>query len=255
VAARRYCFGEDDELEAGRLSALERAFDPLTRAVLAELGVCAGWRCWEVGAGRGGVARWLARAVGPSGAVLASDIEERSCGEDDGVTFLRHDVTSDPLPDVLFDLIHARFLLEHLDEPAPTIQRLTRALRPGGLLVLADSSGLEITAVPSCRALEGLAEAWERAGRRAGWEPTYGRRLMTDLRAAGLAGVEGREHRRLAPGAAGWEHLRVGLERLRGELAEEGVGERELDAALACLDDRARLLTGPSVTIAWGRSV
>jgi ubiquinone/menaquinone biosynthesis C-methylase UbiE len=34
-----------------------------------------GWRCLEVGAGRGSMAVWLAQRVGPSGHVVATDVD------------------------------------------------------------------------------------------------------------------------------------------------------------------------------------
>ena len=57
----RYVFGKDAGSEADRLAAVERAFDVQSRNVLLEVGVDAGWSCWEVGAGGPTVASWLAR--------------------------------------------------------------------------------------------------------------------------------------------------------------------------------------------------
>ena len=42
-----------------------------------QLGVAAGWACLEVGAGNGSVSHWLAQRVGPTGHVVASDIDTR----------------------------------------------------------------------------------------------------------------------------------------------------------------------------------
>ena len=36
-----------------------------------------GWRCLEIGAGRGSMATWLAERVGPAGQVVATDIDTR----------------------------------------------------------------------------------------------------------------------------------------------------------------------------------
>ena len=68
LAARGRQEAEDD-----RLSLLERIFDPLScrRRGL----VRPGWRCLEVGAGRGSMAVWLAKQVGKSGKVVATDID------------------------------------------------------------------------------------------------------------------------------------------------------------------------------------
>src|SRR5215467_8340361 len=61
------------EAEDERLNLLEQIFDPLSRR-RREL-VQPGWRCLEVGAGRGSMAVWLARQVGDSGHVVATDID------------------------------------------------------------------------------------------------------------------------------------------------------------------------------------
>ena len=52
------------EAENDRLDLLERIFDPVSRR-RREL-VQPGWRCLEVGAGRGSMAVWLAERVGES---------------------------------------------------------------------------------------------------------------------------------------------------------------------------------------------
>jgi 2-polyprenyl-3-methyl-5-hydroxy-6-metoxy-1,4-benzoquinol methylase len=61
------------EAEDERLGLLELLFDPASRR-RREL-VRPGWRCLEVGAGRGSMAAWLAEQVGPSGHVMATDID------------------------------------------------------------------------------------------------------------------------------------------------------------------------------------
>jgi ubiquinone/menaquinone biosynthesis C-methylase UbiE len=54
-----------------RLRSLEDWLDPGTIRHLRARGAGAGWRCLEVGAGAGSVARWLSAAVGSGGDVLA----------------------------------------------------------------------------------------------------------------------------------------------------------------------------------------
>jgi len=55
----------DDE----RLSLLESIFDPTSRRRRSL--VKPGWRCLEIGAGRGSMAVWLAQQVGEKGQVVA----------------------------------------------------------------------------------------------------------------------------------------------------------------------------------------
>src|SRR5262245_11804479 len=61
------------EVEGERLSLLEQIFDPASRR-RRDL-VQPGWRCLEVGAGRGSMAAWLADRVGESGQVVATDVD------------------------------------------------------------------------------------------------------------------------------------------------------------------------------------
>src|SRR5690349_20927717 len=100
MTADDYPFGEDRGRESERLDAVEQAFDAPSRAALSEAGVQSGWRCWEVGAGRGSIANWLAAEVGPEGHVLATDLDGRwfGAGGATNVTFTAHDLTRDDLP-------------------------------------------------------------------------------------------------------------------------------------------------------------
>ena len=49
---------------AGRFSGLEAGLDENTKTRLSALGIAAGWRCLEIGAGSGSIARWMAKLVG-----------------------------------------------------------------------------------------------------------------------------------------------------------------------------------------------
>jgi SAM-dependent methyltransferase len=127
--------GVDPATEAGRLALLERRFDSGTIHRLGGLGIRSGWRCLEVGAGHGSIARWLSRKVAPDGAVLAADIDTRFLtGLPDNVDVRELDIRDLELePD--FDLVHCRALLMHLPDPADALARIAAALRPGGVLL------------------------------------------------------------------------------------------------------------------------
>src|ERR687887_1034052 len=70
-----YLLEHDWEQEPQRLQLLEEHADPTSVRRLEATGVDEGWRCLEVGAGRGSIARWLAQRVGPSGHVVALDLD------------------------------------------------------------------------------------------------------------------------------------------------------------------------------------
>jgi hypothetical protein len=91
---------------------LAELFDGVTRGHFARLGVGAGSRCWEVGAGGPGIAEALAAMVGPTGHVLATDIDASWLKAGDGP---RCAGTMSPLirrrSPGTFDLVHARLVL------------------------------------------------------------------------------------------------------------------------------------------------
>ena len=73
--ARGYLL-DNARAEAGeRFVWLAELFDGVTRGHFDRLGVSAGSRCWEVGAGGPSIPEALAAAVGPTGHVLATDID------------------------------------------------------------------------------------------------------------------------------------------------------------------------------------
>src|SRR6266571_4995104 len=80
-----------NEVERRRVQVLAESLDENTIGHLRGLGAGAGWRCLEVGAGSGSVARWLAGQAG-AGRVVATDVDTRFVDVPDGVEVLRHDV-------------------------------------------------------------------------------------------------------------------------------------------------------------------
>lgn len=140
--------------------------------------------------------------------------------------FQVNDVVRDPPPANGFDLVHARFVLEHVADPRSVISRLAGALRPGGVLVLEDSAGLALEVSPSTRVVERLVPAWEEAGHAVGWNPNYGGQLMPDLRMTRLQDLKGRQYRQLAPGGPSWTHIDRGIRRLEDNLVEQGMPSR-----------------------------
>jgi SAM-dependent methyltransferase len=126
----------DADTESARLRLLEAGRDPGTISRLDRLGISPGWRCLEVGAGAGSIARWLAERVGPAGSVLATDINPRFLIDmPAGVHVRRLDILHDDIEVDTYDLVHCRAVLMHLPDPAAAIARMVAALRPGGLFL------------------------------------------------------------------------------------------------------------------------
>lgn len=108
---------------------------------LERLGIGPGWKCVDVGAGGGDVAVALAEIVGKTGRVYAVDSDPRArdvvaaaAAEYSQVIAITQAGEDLLLPEVV-DLAFCRFLLMHVYEPAAVLERMRRAVRPGGFLV------------------------------------------------------------------------------------------------------------------------
>jgi 2-polyprenyl-3-methyl-5-hydroxy-6-metoxy-1,4-benzoquinol methylase len=137
-----YLLDNLDPETGGRFAGLEACFDETTFRHLNALGVGAGWRCWEIGAGGGSVARWMAEQVRGHGSVLATDLnlDWISAERPAEIELRQHDLASDEIPSSAYELIHARLVLGHLSQRDELIPRLVSALVPGGWLVLEEFS-------------------------------------------------------------------------------------------------------------------
>jgi SAM-dependent methyltransferase len=256
-----YVFDNAAEREAqARFAALPELYDPGTIRHLEALGVGPGWRCLEVGAGGGSVARWLAGRVGPAGHVLATDVDPRFLAPLAGpaLEVRRHDITTDPLPGGAFDLAHARLVLGHLPARDAALDRMIAALRPGGWLFLEEFDSLSMPPDPAVNPAERrlpLYEAMKRAMTARGVDLRLGRLLPGRLRARGLGDVGAEGRVLLWQGAgAGASLLRANFAQLRAPIAAAaGLTAAEFDRELARLDDPDLLLPAPVMWAVWGR--
>ena len=75
--------------------------------------------------------------VGPSGHVVATDIDTRWLAPSLNLEVRHHhNVVDDPVDRSGYDVIHARLVLEHLPQRLTVLAKLVAALRPGGWLVV-----------------------------------------------------------------------------------------------------------------------
>lgn len=248
-----------------RFSSLETLHDPWTIRHLEATGIGPGWRCWEVGAGGGSIAVWLAERCGSNGQVLVTDIDPRFLVENatlnhPQITIQRHDITTDPMPDQTFDLIHARLVLIHLPTREQVLDRLAAALKPGGWLVLDeyDCTLIDQTYPTSDAAAAALFRKMRAAQNqllmRHGADPAWGQKLYKSLQAHGLVNVcmdgtmavcEG--------GSPGTRLMRANCEQVREEAVSAGlVADEEVEQMLALLDDPNFAISGLVMFTAWG---
>lgn len=145
---RYFAAGWDFDEERARLRLIEEIYDPATTRRLANLGLTSGWRCLELGAGAGSVARWLAGRVGSSGQVVAADIDPRFLQTDlPNLEVRQHDIRAQALESDAYDLVHCRNLLIHLPDPEQIARRMIAALRAGGWLMAEEPDFTAMVAV------------------------------------------------------------------------------------------------------------
>ncbi len=182
--------------EQGRLSNLN---DLLNQACLRELGLRRGETVLDVGCGLGQFTRAMARAVGPQGRVVGverdpNQLAEASrqalaTGESDLVEWRVGEAQRLPLNASelgAFDVVHARFVLEHVSDPEQVVRQMAGAVRPGGRVILADDDHQVFRAWPEPAGLPELWQAYMAAYQHLGCDPFIGRRLVELLSEAGL---------------------------------------------------------------------
>ena len=98
---------------------MESIYVPTTIFHLEMIRISEGLNCLEIGAGTGSIARWLSTRVGPTGRVVATDIDIRFLKgiNASNLVVRQHDITRDELDEGKYDLVHCRYVLEHLIEP------------------------------------------------------------------------------------------------------------------------------------------
>jgi SAM-dependent methyltransferase len=161
-----YAFGDVD-LAAQRLHLLDRVFAEPSRSLLGfappgsiELAV-------DLGCGPGWSTRLVRDTLRPARAVgldrSPSFLETARASGPPEIGWFVHDITSVPFPTGPADLLHARFVLCHLNEPEVVLRRWLGQLRPGGYLLAQDDQEI-ITRHPVLESYEEMARSLVAAG-------------------------------------------------------------------------------------------
>lgn len=255
---------DNRQTEAGqRFDALAALFDPTTFRHIERFGIGSGWRCWEVGAGGTSVVSWLAKKVGPTGKVVATDIDTSwaTSAVRPPIELRVHDVGVDEPPGEGFDLVHARLVLVHVADRERALRSMIRSLRPGGRLLVEDADpALQPLACPDERGPEQQLANRLRHGFRElltehGADLAYGRRLPQLLRGAGLRQVEADAYFPITSPTCGALEAAT-IRQVRDRLVAAGLAtDQDIDRHLANVATGGMDLATAPLISAWGRKV
>ncbi len=264
---RSYGLGLSNEWsdEQRRLAAAESMYDRGTFRFLEGVGIATGMRCLELGAGGGSIARWMAERVGPSGAVLVTDIDVsglRGC-DAPNIKVRVHDVCADPLDEDSFDIVHARLLLENLPSRLDVLAKLVKALRPGGWLVVEDLDFSPWLYMPEDRIMcepQELRATYQAASRVAaslgaevGLDFEFARDLPVHLMKAGLDRVGSESCAPLVVGGSPEaQYITLSVRRLTDVLVSSGVGQASVDLLIEAFENPGAMMSFQPMVSAWG---
>jgi SAM-dependent methyltransferase len=195
-----YVLGRSEQ-EYQRLRAQALVWEAATCRIFDAVGLAARASCLDAGCGPGETMRLMAQRVGPAGRVLGVDVDATLGGRaldmlyqagHEQCAFAAADLTTgSAIPGAPFDVVYARLLLFHVDDPAAVLGRLWAAVAPGGHLVVHDYDLGTAEVLP---ALDSMQE-WNRvalgAFTRAGRDIHIGHRLPRLFVDAGLGAPDG----------------------------------------------------------------
>ena len=141
AAHDQYVLGRSPQ-EYARLARQAEIMKPMTKRLFAEAGIRPGMTVLDLGSGAGDVAMLLAEMVGPGGKVIGLDLdhdamqharERAAVARFGNITFIHSDFAH-YIPDAPLDAIVGRLVLMYQADPAAALAKLTKHLRPGGVV-------------------------------------------------------------------------------------------------------------------------
>jgi 2-polyprenyl-3-methyl-5-hydroxy-6-metoxy-1,4-benzoquinol methylase len=267
--SRAYPLGYSEQ-EARRLADQGALLEPFTADVLRRAGLGEGMRVLDIGCGVGDVSLLAAKMVGAGGAVLGIDRGSSSLETArhrmaslglSYVRFLQGDLDTFE-PGETFDALVGRLVLLYLPDPAATLRRLSRHVRPGGLVAFHEFDMSQASQVPPSelftKARQWILEAFGVGGA----ELDMGTKQYSVFVRAGLSppGMIASTLIASGPDSAGFEYMSRVLRSLLPLLERSGLAnlaEIDIDTLAARLRDDAvthqRVSFLPRMVGAWSR--
>lgn len=152
-----YFLASDEEL--GRLQVQARVWEPDAGVMMDQIGVGPGWTCADLGCGGMGVLGPLSHRAGDAGRVVGLDADPQllqaaadyvSSEALSNVELQEGDVSAPGLPEGAFDLVHARFLLPHVEKPDAVLRAMIGLAKPGGVIASQENDHSSWGFYPRC---------------------------------------------------------------------------------------------------------
>ena len=264
MSTEQYSVTDSEDREWEGLGLLGEFPDPITTRRLEALGIKSGWRCIDIGAGRGSIAHWLAERVCSSGQVVAADVNPaflRRAKLPNTVQVREHNILTQDLESERYDLVLCRSLLMHLPQAEVALGRMAAAVRPGGWLLIEDFDFSTFGAVdaqyPGAAAFDRSFHAFVDALRSAEIvDLKFGRRILALVKGLGFAHIGAAGEVVLGRGGddplgRSWS-LSLGAPHMEGLVENGAVTREELDSMRALFEDAAFDFIGPIGFGVWG---
>ena len=252
----------DGAADLDRFKLLADWFRPTTHALFDRMGIHPGMTCLDVGCGAADTTFELARRVGDNGRVVGIDIDDtildRAREDAPGNVELRAGDIRTIAATREFDLVNARFVLDHLAQPLNALAKMKDMLRPGGIIGVecGDYSGWYI--YPRSASFERIVELVTEQRARTGGAADAGAMLPVLLVEAGFTNVETTifQHVQLQGRYKRWVLSAITDERAAWmdalDLTDEAEIHRLREEMMALIEDPTTVMGTPRMVQCWG---
>ncbi len=262
MTKQRYVFSNTrEEREWDRLCTIQEEFDPGTFMRLTRLGIDPGGSCLEVGPGAGSVMRWMCERVGNKGHVVAVDLDPRFVSSEDSpnLEIRRADIGSAELEPGRFDLVHARYVLLHIQDYPKAFSNIVSALKPGGWILIEEPDFTAQKPASEDRTGSGaVARVFDsilKLYTSMGIHPALGRSLPAIFQKEGLLEIGAEVHLPLSPGGSRMAKImKMSVEYLAERLIGTGIPTKsDIDRFITLSDDPSSWMMYYATVAVWGR--
>ena len=211
------------------------------------------------------MAAWLAEKVGPTGHVVATDVDVGYLRRLNvpNLEVVEHNILEDPLEPLgpgSFDLVCSRLMLFHLvGRQELAIRQMVKCLRPGAWLIDEDADwGTAAPVDPSHPLYAGYHDAWRDGDwwTVRGYDKVFGRKLPALFERCGLEEIRHEAATEVVRGGSPWARWWAVTLEVINELDGGGAVEsyrRELDVITRALADPTVWVLRELLHACWGR--